>query len=119
MQCKICFVCNVYFSFLVVVKKKFRTIEQIRSELEDTLGVQMKSDVDIMKNKLEILEHVNSTEKEKEVALDDLEYYSHQIDNAKDLEKMGGLKLVIEFLNSSNVVLQEKAARVIGAAAQR
>ena len=56
--------------------------------------------------------------KEKVSALDDLEYYSHQIDNARDLNRVGGLELIVLLLNNSNEVLQQKSANVLGAAAQ-
>ena len=79
----------------------------------------MKSDAQIMKIKVEILKAENATEKERLNALDDLEYYVHQIDNAVDLDKIHGMEVVIKYLNNSNVKLQEKAAKVIGAAVQR
>ena len=101
------------------MKKKFRSIEEIRMELEDQMGVKVKSDAQIMKIRVDLLKAENSTKEEQSVALNDLEYYVHQIDNAVDLEKMHGLEVVIDYLNHSNVELQEKAAKVIGAAVQR
>lgn len=111
------FVVNYYFSFLV--KKKFRSIEEIRKELEDHMGMKVKSDAQIMKIKVDLLRAENSTELEQANALEDLEYYVHQIDNAVDLEKMHGLEVVINYLNHSIIEMQEKAAKVIGAAVQR
>lgn len=78
-----------------------------------------KSDAQIMKIKVEILKAENATEKEVLTALDDLEYYVHQIDNAVDLDKIHGMEVVIKYLNNSNVELQEQAAKVVGAAVQR
>ena len=72
-----------------------------------------------MKLKVEVLKALNSTEVEQSLVLDDLEYYVHQIDNAVDLDKMKGLEVVIQYLNHSTAKLQEKAARVLGAAVQR
>ncbi len=72
-----------------------------------------------MKLKLEVLKASNATEQEQLNVLEDLEYYVHQIDNAVDLEKMNGFKIVIQYLNHSTVKLQEKAAKVIGSAVQR
>eukprot|EP00794_Sanderia_malayensis_P005152 gene5152-5802_t len=100
------------------VKKKFRSIEEIRKELGDSFGFQIKSDAQIMKLKLELLRSPNSTEQELSIVLDDLENYVHQIDNAVDLEKMGGFELIISYLNHSVATLQEKAAKVIGSAVQ-
>ena len=79
----------------------------------------MKSDAQIMKIKVEILKAENATDKERLNALDDLEYYVHQIDNAVDLDKIHGMEVVIKYLNNSDLKLQEKAAKVIGAAVQR
>lgn len=42
-----------------------------------------------------------------------------QVDNAKDFLSMGGLRLVIEGLNSSEAALKEHAAFVLGAALSR
>ncbi len=81
--------------------------------------MQVKSDAQIMKLKLEVLKASNATEPEQLNVLEDLEYYVHQIDNAVDLEKMNGFKIVIQYLNHSTVKLQEKAAKVIGSAVQR
>ena len=101
------------------MKKKFRSIEEIRKELEDHMGMKVKSDAQIMKIKIDLLKAENATEEEQSIALEDLEYYVHQIDNAVDLEKMHGLEVVIKYLNHSSIKLQEKAAKVIGAAVQR
>ena len=83
------------------------------------MGMSIKSDAQIMKVKIDLLKAENATEEEKLNSLEDLEYYVHQIDNAVDLEKMHGFKVVIDFLNDSSVKLQEKAAKVVGAAVQR
>lgn len=52
-------------------------------------------------------------------ALEELEYYVHQIDNAKDLNLMGGLVLVIRLLNHTHPDVRSRAAHVIGSATQR
>ena len=101
------------------MKNKFRSIEEIRKELEDHMGMNIKSDAQIMKIKIDLLKAENTTEEEQSTSLDDLEYYVHQIDNAIDLEKMHGLQVVIGYLNHSSIKLQEKAAKVVGAAVQR
>ena len=51
-------------------------------------------------------------------ALDELEYYVHQIDNARDFDLLGGLAVVIRFLNHTNTDVQSSAALVLGAATQ-
>jgi len=75
-------------------------------------GKQMMKLVDIL--------HVNtSSEEELIFALSELEYFVHQIDNARDLDIIGGLKLVVFLLEHENDTVQCNAAHVIGAAAQR
>lgn len=42
-----------------------------------------------------------------------------QVDNARDLVSMGGMKLVIDTLNGTDLQLQESAAFVLGSAVSR
>ncbi|NXI34561.1 SIL1 factor, partial [Galbula dea] len=97
------------------VRKKFRPIEQLKEEFEK-LNVKMETDYEIMVKLISKFNSSASTLDEKVAALYDLEYYVHQVDNAKDFLSMGGLQLVIEGLNSSEAVLKEHAAFVLGAA---
>lgn len=52
-------------------------------------------------------------------ALEELEYYVHQIHNALDLNEIGGLVLVVRLLNHTYPDVKSWAARVIGSASQR
>lgn len=97
------------------VRKKFRPIEQLKEEFEK-LNVKMETDYEIMVKLISKFNSSTSTLEEKVAALYDLEYYVHQVDNAKDFLSMGGLRLVIEGLNSSEAALKEHAAFVLGAA---
>lgn len=97
------------------VRKKFRPIEQLKEEFEK-LNVKMETDYEIMDKLISKFNSSASTLDEKVAALYDLEYYVHQVDNAKDFLSMGGLRLVIEGLNSTEAVLKEHAAFVLGAA---
>ncbi|NXL84485.1 SIL1 factor, partial [Alectura lathami] len=97
------------------VRKKFRPIEQLKEEFEK-LNVKMETDYEIMDKLVSKLNSSASTLDEKVAALYDLEYYVHQVDNAKDFLSMGGLQLVIEGLNSTEAILKEHAAFVLGAA---
>uniref|UniRef100_A0A8U7N6S8 Nucleotide exchange factor SIL1 n=1 Tax=Corvus moneduloides TaxID=1196302 RepID=A0A8U7N6S8_CORMO len=97
------------------VRKKFRPIEQLKEEFEK-LNMKMETDYEIMVKLISKLNSSASTLDEKVAALYDLEYYVHQVDNAKDFLSMGGLRLVIEGLNSSEAALKEHAAFVLGAA---
>uniref|UniRef100_A0A8C3J3S1 Nucleotide exchange factor SIL1 n=1 Tax=Calidris pygmaea TaxID=425635 RepID=A0A8C3J3S1_9CHAR len=97
------------------VRKKFRPIEQLKEEFEK-LNVKMETDYEIMVKLISKFNSSASTLDEKVAALYDLEYYVHQVDNAKDFLSMGGLQLVIEGLNSTEAALKENAAFVLGAA---
>ena len=52
-------------------------------------------------------------------ALEELEYHVHQIDNAQELNSIGGLVLVVRLLNHSHPEIRSSAAHVVGAATQR
>ena len=52
-------------------------------------------------------------------ALEELEYHVHHIDNAKELNSIGGLVLVVRLLNHSHPEIRSNAAHVVGAATQR
>ncbi|XP_064017557.1 nucleotide exchange factor SIL1 [Pogoniulus pusillus] len=97
------------------VRKKFRPIEQLKEEFEK-LNVKMETDYEIMVQLISKFNSSASTLADKVAALYDLEYYVHQVDNAKDFLSMGGLQLVIEGLNSTEATLKEHAAFVLGAA---
>ncbi|XP_059716327.1 nucleotide exchange factor SIL1 isoform X4 [Haemorhous mexicanus] len=100
------------------VRKKFRPIEQLKEEFEK-LNMKIETDYEIMVKLISKFNSSASTLDEKVAALYDLEYYVHQVDNAKDFLSMGGLQLVIEGLNSSEASLKEHAAFVLGAALSR
>ncbi|KAJ7411659.1 Nucleotide exchange factor SIL1 [Willisornis vidua] len=100
------------------VRKKFRPIEQLKEEFEK-LNMKMETDYEIMVKLISKFNSSASTLDEKVAALYDLEYYVHQVDNAKDFLSMGGLRLVIEGLNSTEAALKEHAAFVLGAALSR
>ena len=76
-------------------------------------------DVKQMIKLVDILRENSSSSEELIFALIELEYFVHQIDNAKDLDIIGGLKLVVFLLMHTNDTVQCNAAHVIGAAAQR
>ncbi|XP_062485259.1 nucleotide exchange factor SIL1 isoform X3 [Pezoporus occidentalis] len=97
------------------VRKKFRPIEQLKEEFEK-LNMKMETDYEIMVKLISKFNSSASTLDEKVAALYDLEYYVHQVDNAKDFLSMGGLQLVIHGLNSTEATLKEHAAFVLGAA---
>uniref|UniRef100_H2YXH2 Nucleotide exchange factor SIL1 n=1 Tax=Ciona savignyi TaxID=51511 RepID=H2YXH2_CIOSA len=107
------------------VKGKFKSMDEIRSALGD-LEVKQESDVQVM---LRLLGVIRGYEGSPEVvgsqghlelvtALQDIEYYIHQIDNANDFVKLGGFPDVIKLLNHSMSEVREESIHLIGSAAQ-
>lgn len=52
-------------------------------------------------------------------SMHELEYFVHQIDNGEFFATVGGLSLVMKFLNHSDTIIRSMAAQIIGSAAQR
>uniref|UniRef100_A0A8C4VR96 Nucleotide exchange factor SIL1 n=1 Tax=Gopherus evgoodei TaxID=1825980 RepID=A0A8C4VR96_9SAUR len=97
------------------VRQRFRPIEELKKEFEE-LNMKIETDLEVMVKLINKFNSSTSTLDEKVAALYDLEYYVHQVDNAKDFLSLGGLQLVINGLNSTELVLKEHAAFVLGAA---
>ncbi|XP_060152256.1 nucleotide exchange factor SIL1 isoform X1 [Globicephala melas] len=97
------------------VKRLFRPIEELKKDFEE-LNVVIETDMQIMVRLINKFNSSNSSLEEKIAALFDLEYYVHQMDNAQDLLSFGGLQVVINGLNSTEPLLKEYAAFVLGAA---
>lgn len=69
--------------------------------------------------KLQTLVNPNSTPDQLVSALEELEYYVHQIDNGRDFDILGGLTVVVRLLNyTEDYRVQSAAALVLGAATQ-
>ncbi|XP_043113820.1 nucleotide exchange factor SIL1 [Puntigrus tetrazona] len=97
------------------VRAQFRPIEELKKDME-ALDMLVETDVQVMRRLLNQFNNTNSTNEEKITALLDLEYLVHQVDNARNLVSMGGMQLVINVLNSTDIRLQESAAFVLGSA---
>uniref|UniRef100_A0A8D0LD56 Nucleotide exchange factor SIL1 n=1 Tax=Sphenodon punctatus TaxID=8508 RepID=A0A8D0LD56_SPHPU len=97
------------------VRKRFRRIEELKEEFEE-LNMRIETDFEVMVKLINKFNSSASTLAEKVAALYDLEYYVHQVDNAKDLLSLGALRLLINGLNSTEPVLKEHASFVLGAA---
>uniref|UniRef100_A0A8D2CVI9 Nucleotide exchange factor SIL1 n=1 Tax=Sciurus vulgaris TaxID=55149 RepID=A0A8D2CVI9_SCIVU len=97
------------------VKRFFRPIEELKKEF-DELNVVIETDMQIMVRLINKFNSSSSSLEEKIAALFDLEYYVHQMDNAQDLLSFGGLQVVINGLNSTEPLVKEYAAFVLGAA---
>lgn len=97
-------------------KVRLHNFEELKS-MADTLTFHR--DTEIMLEHIQTLTNENSTIPEVLHALEELEYYVHQIDNAKDLNVIGGLVPIVRLLNHTNAEVRAHAAHVVGSAAQR
>ncbi|XP_006866284.1 PREDICTED: nucleotide exchange factor SIL1 [Chrysochloris asiatica] len=97
------------------VKRLFRPIEELKKDFAE-LNVVIETDMQIMVRLINKFNSSSSSLEEKIAALFDLEYYVHQMDNAQDLLSFGGLQVVINGLNSTEPLVKEYAAFVLGAA---
>ncbi|XP_029439563.1 nucleotide exchange factor SIL1 isoform X2 [Rhinatrema bivittatum] len=97
------------------IKQKFRPIDELKKEFEE-LNMQIETDFEIMTKLISKFNSSNSSLDEKAAALNDLEYYVHQVDNAQNMLCVGGLQLVINELNGTEAVLKELSAFVLGSA---
>ena len=83
------------------------------------LPLSVHRDVEEMLALSGVLANKSSTVEELCHALEELEFYVHQMNNAKDLDVIGGLVLVVRLLNHTQPDVKSWAARVIGSASQR
>ena len=88
-------------------------------DVKDRLPLTAHRDIEIMLEHTQLLANREATVPELLHSLEELEYHVHQIDNAKDLNVIGGLVLVVRLLNHSDPDVRSHAAHVIGSAAQR
>ena len=83
------------------------------------LPVTLHGDVADMLGLSRVLSNSSSSVSELCRALEELEDHVHQIDNAMDLNGIGGLVLVVRLLNHTHPDVKSWAAHVIGSASQR
>uniref|UniRef100_W5K495 Nucleotide exchange factor SIL1 n=1 Tax=Astyanax mexicanus TaxID=7994 RepID=W5K495_ASTMX len=94
---------------------QFRSVDELKREME-TMNFLVETDEQIMGKLLAQFNSTSGTVDQRVSALLELEYLVHQVDNAKNLVSMGGMKLVTDALNSTDIRLQESAAFVLGSA---
>ncbi|XP_076148383.1 nucleotide exchange factor SIL1 [Alosa pseudoharengus] len=97
------------------LKAKFRPLDELKRDLAE-LEMLVETDVQIMRRFITQFNSSNATVEQRVKALLELEYLVHQVDNAQNLVSMGGMKLVLNALNGSDLSLQENAAFVLGSA---
>lgn len=99
-------------------RKHMETKPVISTHMKN-LPLSVHHDVEVMLELSRVLANESSTVAELSQALEELEYYVHQISNAEDLNVIGGLVLVIRLLNHTHPDVKSWAAHVIGSASQR
>ena len=92
-----------------------KTAKQIRKNME-----RLKMNRDVEHIQALMANYGNASELAVKVAiLEDLDYYMHQVDNARDFVTLGGLTHVVKpSLISSETQVAEKATLLLGSAAQ-
>ena len=97
-------------------KVRLKKLEELKSVTEH---LTFHRDTEIMLEHIQTLTNENSTITEVLHALEELEYYVHQIDNARDLNVIGGLVPIVRLLNHTNSEVRGHAVHVVGSATQR
>ena len=95
------------------------SVDQESGKRQAELPYTLHEEVGMMLEHSQTLAKKNATVEELVHALEELEYHVHNLDNAKDLNAIGGLVLVIRQLNHSSPEVRSNAAHVVGAASQR
>lgn len=97
------------------LSSKFRPMEELKKDMA-ALDLLVETDVQILRRLLQQLNTTAVTMEQQLSILQELEYLVHQVDNAQTLCSMGGLHLILQGLNSSDVRVQENSALVLGSA---
>ncbi|XP_050078413.1 nucleotide exchange factor Sil1 [Anopheles maculipalpis] len=105
-------------------RARFKSYEQIKQELKDS-NVELKSDSEIMTDLFgrfeEVLKKTSTTDRQELDALfEDLEYLSHQIDNALQFIDRGGVEKIIwpSINRTEDSVTRTKALQLLGTIVQ-
>ena len=94
-----------------IAEKIIRTRNAMKKKLP-------RADVEVMQELVKVLANQSSTLVERTAALTELEFYVHQIDNARDLNAIGGLVLLVRGLNDTDREFRNLAALTLGGAMQ-
>ena len=95
----------------------FRSMEELKAALGD-MEMNVETDLETIK-KLFSKFHSSTSEEERAVILEDLEFYTHQYDNALLFVELAGIRdIILPSLNSSQPAVRQKAAHLVAGAAQ-
>ncbi|XP_066394658.1 hsp70 nucleotide exchange factor FES1-like [Miscanthus floridulus] len=90
-----------------------------RQEIKELMEkLKMPSDADLMKIAIDDLNNSSISLEDRQRALQELLVLVEPIDNANDLDKLGGLLPVIQELNNANEEIRTTSAWVLGTASQ-
>ncbi|KAI4988961.1 hypothetical protein ZWY2020_036278 [Hordeum vulgare] len=90
-----------------------------RHEIKDLMEkLKMPSDADLMKIAIADLNNASISLEDRQRALQELLILVEPIDNANDLDKIGGLVPVIQDLNNANEEIRTTSAWILGTASQ-
>ncbi|CAN6218328.1 unnamed protein product [Urochloa humidicola] len=90
-----------------------------REEIKELMGkLKMPSDADLIKIAIADLKNSSSSLEDRQRALQELLILVEPIDNANDLDKLGGLLPVIQELSNANEEIRTTSAWVLGTASQ-
>jgi len=95
------------------VKKKFRTMEEIRAELKD-LQVEEKPVFEIMKDHFSVATNTENDVILRLEALENLQDYLHKIDFAVDFLKMDGADRTMEMFTDESSDIRAQAVHIAG-----
>ncbi|XP_005093247.1 nucleotide exchange factor SIL1 [Aplysia californica] len=98
-------------------QKKFRSYDELKKVMQDA-KMSVKTEGEIVTELLSRLQNPSLGKEEAVLILTDLEYYLHQIDNARLFSDQGGLNSLRQFLNKSDPDIRAGAAHSLGAALQ-
>lgn len=80
--------------------------------------MQPRADIEVMQLLVGILKNSSAAESQQLSALQELEFFVHQIDNARDLEAIGGMEPVLKTLEHSNEEFRSLGLLTLGSAMQ-
>ncbi|ESW18102.1 hypothetical protein PHAVU_006G013100 [Phaseolus vulgaris] len=96
-----------------------RELEKRSMEIKEIMEkIKMPSDAELMKIAIRDLNNVSTSLEDRHRALQELLELVESIDNANDINKLGGLVAVTKELNHSDPVIRTLAAWVLGKASQ-
>ncbi|XP_074642381.1 nucleotide exchange factor SIL1-like [Tubulanus polymorphus] len=99
------------------LKKSFRSYDELKQDFKQ-MKLNVKTDNEIINELMAQYQSANINVDDKLTILEDLEYHLHQIDNAQDFVKMGGLELLMKDLNNTDESVRSHVALVLGSSMQ-